>query len=102
MVYYNSYETNKRIGVEERMKKRIEICFRCKMEIFLEDHYFSFVEYNNKKRIRTDYAHKDCWDELKGTLKVTNEAFGMLRGLKKRMIQEGTLPPEEEKLVEII
>jgi hypothetical protein len=82
------------------MKKKTMICFRCRMEIFHEDHYFKFVEYHNNENIRSDYAHKDCWDEFKGTLKVTSQAMGMLQGLKKTMVKEGILE-EEEKVVEI-
>ena len=75
-------------------------CFRCRQVVQINCHYFKFTEYNQNRKIGIVYAHKLCWDEIKSTLKVTNEAFGMLRGLKENMIKEGILP-EEEKLVEI-
>lgn len=77
-------------------------CFRCGREVQVNCHYFKFVEYDKNRKIKTDYAHKFCWDEIKSTLKVTNEAFGMLRGMRKRMVEDGTLPPEEEKFMEIV
>jgi len=76
-----------------------KICFKCRVEILPEDHYFSFVEYKDKKKVRTDYAHKDCWDELKSTMSVTSQAMGMLKGLKKTMVKEGILEEEEEEVM---
>ena len=71
-----------------------KICFKCRKEIEEDEHYFSFIEFNKKKEIKIDYAHKLCWDEIKSSLKVINEASGMLRGLKEKLKEQGILPPE--------
>lgn len=79
------------------MKTKPKICFKCKLKIFDKENYFSFVEYNDGRKIRTDYAHKKCWDEIKGTLKVTNKAMGMITGLKKSLVKQGILNEEDQE-----
>ena len=55
----------------------MKTCYKCKKEIDKQD-YFSFTEHSKK-----DYVHRDCWNEVKGYLKATDEASEILRGLKK-------------------
>ena len=74
---------------------KTKVCFRCHKDIIEEEHYFTFIEINNKKEIRRDHAHKVCWDEIKNSLKVIHQASGMLQGLNKKLKEEGILPPEQ-------
>lgn len=78
--------------------KNKKICFRCKQEIREEENYFSFTEFNFKEIIKTDYAHKKCWNEFLNQIKNTDEAMGMLRSVKKVLTKQGLLPAEEYTL----
>lgn len=73
----------------------MKICFRCKKPIEENSHYYSFTEFNEGKEIKTDYAHKDCWDEFLKQIGNVDEAMKMLRGIKKPLQKMGMLPPEE-------
>ena len=69
-------------------------CFRCGKEIKKAEHYYSFSEWH-KKLIRTDYAHKECWEKFLKQVSDTTEAMSVVRGLKSHLTKLGMLPPEE-------
>jgi len=73
----------------------MKICFRCKKPIEENSHYYSFTEFNEGKEIKTDYAHKDCWDEFLKQISNVDEAMGMLRRIKGPLTKMGLLQPEE-------
>lgn len=73
----------------------MKICFSCKKGIEDGSHYYSFTEFNKELKIKTDYCHKDCWDEFLKQIGNIDEAMGMLRGIKKPLQKMGILPPEE-------
>ena len=72
-----------------------KVCFRCHSEIKDNSEYFSFTEYNNGKEVKTDYAHKECWDKFLKQIGNVDESMGIIRGLKKYFIKMGVLPHEE-------
>lgn len=76
------------------MKKEM-ICFRCSNVIKIDTEYFAFSEFNRTKLIRTDYAHKICWNLFLKQVSDTTETMGVIRGLKEFFIQRGILRPEE-------
>ncbi len=78
----------------------MKTCFRCKKEIKEEDHYYTFIEKDNKKLIKTDYAHKVCWDKFitsldsaQSSLKKSNY---LLDAMGKQMSKMGLLPKQDE------
>ncbi|MHA1880877.1 MAG: hypothetical protein ACTSYG_10825 [Candidatus Heimdallarchaeota archaeon] len=73
----------------------MKICFRCKKEIEKNSHHYAFTEINEGKEIRTDYAHKKCWDEFLKQIGNVDEAMSMLRGIKRPLQKMGILQPEE-------
>ena len=73
----------------------MKICFRCKKEINEEENYFRFTEFNNKKEIRSDYAHRICWDNFLKQIGNVDEAMSMLRKLKQPLTKMGLLQEEE-------
>jgi len=68
-----------------------KICFRCKKEISNFEDFFSFNEFHDKKIIKVDYCHKECWDSLKKGMSNTDEAMGVVRGLKNKLVDMGML-----------
>ena len=70
-------------------------CFRCKNKIEEDENFFRFTEFNNEKEIRSDYAHKLCWDEFLKQIGNVDEAMSMLRRLKKPLMNMGLLQEEE-------
>lgn len=72
-----------------------KICLRCKRKIKDKDNYFAFVEFKDGKKINTDYAHKQCWDNFLKNIGDTAEAMGVVRGLKNSLVKMGVLPEEE-------
>ena len=72
-----------------------KVCFRCHSEIKDNSEYFSFTEYNNGKEVKTDYAHKECWDKFLKQIGNVDEAMSMLRRLKKPLMNMGLLQDEE-------
>lgn len=73
----------------------MKICFRCKKGIEEKSNYYAFTEFNNEKEIKTDYAHRTCWDEFLKQIGNVDEAMGMLRGIKAPLIKMGILKPDE-------
>jgi len=74
------------------MKKKI--CFRCHRFIDDKSNYYAFTEFDNEKEIKTDYAHRTCWDNFLKSLSNTSEAMGLMRGLKSKMRDMGLLSDE--------
>ena len=77
------------------MEKQKMLCFRCKKEIKIKENYYSFTEWINEKAIRTDYAHRICWDNFLKQISDTTEAMGIVRNLKNSLTRMGVLEPEE-------
>ena len=75
-----------------------KICFRCKQEIKEDENYFSFTEFNSGEIIKTEYAHKKCWNSFLNHISNTEEAMGMLRGVKNVLTKQGLIPPKEYNL----
>ena len=73
----------------------MKICFRCKKEIKEDSNYYSFSEFNEKKLLNTNYAHRTCWDEFLKQIGNVDEAMGIVRGLNNKLIEMGMLPPKE-------
>ena len=73
----------------------MKTCFRCKKPIEKKDNYFIFSEIKDEKEISKEYTHKYCWDEFLKKLSDTNEAMGIVRSLKKKLVSVGFLPNEE-------
>jgi len=81
-----------KIKKEEPMK----VCFKCNHGIDdKKENYYSFTEWLGEKKIKTDYAHKLCWDNFLKHLANTDEAMSIMRGLKGRLQEMGVLPMEE-------
>ncbi len=76
-------------------KKGKFICFRCHKEIEKESDYYSFSEFKLGKFVRTDYAHKICWDNFLRQLGDTTEAMDIIRQLKGKLKTMGVLEPEQ-------
>lgn len=73
-----------------------KICFRCKRLIECHSEgYFAFIEIENAKKIRTDYAHKKCWNEFLDNIGSVKQAKGMLNQLGGRLRDLGLLPEQE-------
>jgi len=73
----------------------MKICFKCKKKIEEKENYYKFTEFNNKKEIKSDYAHRECWDNFLKQIGNVDEAMSMLRRLKKPLINMGLLQDEE-------
>jgi len=73
----------------------MKICFRCKKKIEKNSNYYSFTEFNKGKEIKTDYAHRKCWDDFLKQIGNVDEAMRMLRGIKGPLTKMGLLQPEE-------
>ena len=73
----------------------MKICFRCKQKIEDNSNYYAFHEYNEGNLIKIDYTHRKCWDEFLKQIGNADEAMGMLRGLKPKLVEMGMLEPEQ-------
>ena len=73
----------------------MKICYRCKKEIEEKGPYFTFIEFDKGKEIRTVYIHKKCWDEFLSQRKNMEEAMGMMSVLKEKLIDFGLLPKKK-------
>jgi len=74
-------------------------CIRCLRDIDKnKDNYIQITEWYKNKAIRINYAHKVCWESLMDSKSKVNEAFGMFRGLKHMMTNQGLIPAEEYKI----
>jgi hypothetical protein len=77
------------------MKSGKVICFRCHKIIEEKSDYYAFSEYKKDVFVRTDYAHKDCWEDFLKKLGDTTEAMSIIRQLKGKLTTMGVLDPEE-------
>ena len=77
----------------------IKVCFKCKNVIEEKEDYFRFTEFSNEKEIRSDYAHKECWDNFLKQIGNVDEAMSMLRRLKKPLTSMGLLQDEEVRII---
>jgi len=81
----------------------MKTCFRCKQPIGINDHYYTFIEVNKKKVIKTDYAHKVCWDKFLSRLDSAGNALKksnyLLDAMGGHMAKMGLLPKQEEVVV---
>lgn len=75
-------------------EKVVGTCFRCQEKIRELEEHFQFNKFSVGKIMHTDYCHEQCWIDFKRGVANTNEAMGMLRGLKTTLIGKGLLPPE--------
>ena len=73
----------------------MKICFKCKKEIKEKEDYYRFTEFSNAKEIKSDYAHRECWDNFLKQIGNVDEAMSMLRRLKKPLTAMGLLQDEE-------
>ena len=59
-----------------------------------EEHHYAFQEFKDEKVVHTDYCHKKCWDKFIESVGNTDEAMGIVRGMKTKMQEMGILPEE--------
>jgi len=71
------------------------MCLKCKEIINKYDEYFSFTEYKLEKIVRTDYAHKRCWNKFLEDMTEVGKAKGVIGHLTKYLTKVGIVPPEE-------
>lgn len=72
-----------------------KVCMRCKKGIDENSNYYSFTEYDNKKVISIDYAHRVCWDNFLKQLTDLSKAQQIIGGARGFLQEHGVLPPEE-------
>ena len=60
-----------------------------------KSNYLTIIEFNKGKEIKKGYAHKKCWDDFLNQRKNMEEAMGMMRGLKGKLIEFGLLPKKK-------
>jgi len=74
-------------------------CFRCQKDINKKDRYYSFTEYSKGVKIKTDYAHKECWDSfIKQIDSATNslsKSNYLLNAMGNHMRKIGMIPEAE-------
>lgn len=73
----------------------MKTCFRCNKKIEETSNYYAFIEYNNKKKVSTVYAHRTCWDDFLNSLSALSNAQDMLKGLQQKLREVGVLSPQE-------
>ena len=78
---------------------KYKYCFKCNKIISDNENYFEFIEYDKTKIVRTDYAHKSCWNQIKGDINIKNKAMGMLERLESTMIDQGIFPERKQEVV---
>ena len=76
-----------------------KFCFKCKRLISDDENYFEFIEYDKKKVVRTFYAHKSCWNQIKEDLNIKNKAIGLMIRLESAMIDQGIFPEKKEEVM---
>lgn len=82
---------------EEKRKEtegNYRICFRCQRPIDKRGNFYQFIEWNEEKIVKIDYAHRSCWDEFLKRVGDTTEAMTTMRQLKGKLQQIGFLEPE--------
>jgi len=81
----------------------MKICFRCKKEITDEENYFEMIEMNYKKKIKTDYVHKVCWDvfcnQLNGASSSLVKSNYLLNAMGNQMKKMGMIPEKKEEVI---
>ena len=73
-------------------------CFRCNKNINRKDRYYSFTEYSKGIEVKTDYAHKECWDKFmkqfdSATISL-NKSNYLLNAMGNHMKKVGIIPDE--------
>ena len=73
-------------------------CFRCNKNINKKDRYYSFTEYSKGIKIKTDYAHKECWDkfitQMDSATSSLNKSNYLLNATGNHMKKVGIIPDE--------
>jgi len=74
-------------------------CFRCQKDINKKDRYYSFTEYSKGIKIKTDYAHKECWDnfikQIDSATNSLNKSNFLLNAMGRHMKKMGMIPDTE-------
>jgi len=74
-------------------------CFRCNKDINKKDRYYSFTEYSKGIKIKTDYAHKECWDkfikQFDSATNSLNKSNFLLNAMGSHMRKMGIIPEAE-------
>jgi len=74
-------------------------CFRCNKDINKKDKYYSFTEYSKGIKIKTDYAHKECWDnflkQIDSATNSLNKSNYLLNAMGSHMRKIGIIPDAE-------
>ena len=81
------------------MKTEKKVCFKCKKDIYKNDWYFEFVEYKNEEMVHFDYAHKNCWDEIKSNLNLKEKYNKLLFQMQDYLDENGIIKKPEEEIV---
>ena len=80
-------------------------CFRCQKTIDKKDRYYSFNEYSKGIKVKTDYAHKECWDNfmknLDGATNSLQKSNYLLDALGKQMDKVGMINKKEEVIYNV-
>jgi len=71
-----------------------KVCKKCELKIFDKENYIKIEEWVGGKVTKKNYMHKNCWMLMMSSKEKVSEAFGMLKGLRKTMMDQGLLPPE--------
>ena len=73
-----------------------KVCFRCKKPIEEKSNYYSFTEWNNKKIVKINYAHRICWDDFLTKLSSMEKAQNFLNRVNlDPLVNLGLMKPEE-------
>ena len=74
----------------------MKICIKCKRKIEEKENYYAFVEYNKKKIVHTDYAHRKCWDDFLVQVSSTAKAQDFLSRINLGPLESlGLIKPKE-------
>lgn len=74
---------------------KIKKCFRCGKDIDAKSNFYSFTEFNNKKIINVNFAHRTCWEDFLKQMSNVDEAMATIRQLKGKLTEMGFLNPQE-------
>lgn len=73
-------------------------CFRCNNIINKKDKYYAFTEYSKGIKIKTDYAHKECWDkfvkQFDSATNSLNKSNYLLDAMGSHMKKMGMIPDQ--------
>lgn len=74
-------------------------CFRCKQTITKKDRHYAITEFDNTKKINTDYVHKICWDKFLGDINNASDSLSqskyLLNAMGNHLKRIGIIPEEE-------